>query len=582
MAAEPRPPALHDDDVLDGLLMAAAAPTRGAHHPGAGTDVYVDVARQGAEAAMVAHHEAAHLALNYMTSYGLVLRAMGADAALPTPPPGLRPRLAAMVGLCRRTHEVFATTSGVWRAPGLFDDALREYPSYQEHLDAGRALAGSLREGSFAAHTAVECACWAAMQAPLGDLLQHHGVEQLTAELVPAEMRPDVRLQVLLDAALDPAFLDVAVPVAWRNGLIRDGGIAIDDLHATFTVVASSYYHAFAAVLVDVGLPTFAFDGHKTDPTILQWLEAHPATVAEPIHYRPSEEGIDRFWAVTVSDAERVVISTGRPLVVVPFADLPATGDERTLGRDFFVAGGEDESSVLVIVRPLRTLLQQYRVDDDGAALLWASATDGVVTAVRAETQRSDGQVVTVLGVLSSRAQVDALAALPTAHGLLASVSDTCNWFPAWSNYWSPALMASAYAVRLADFPRRLWIDGLEQEGQAPRVQPFTVGTDASVPGGLGGLAVYFGSGDVPADPPFLVLGTARTVNAVASALDAVFGAGTVGRVGLPSPEAKFLAIVQRLVAAEPWFDARGLEDLPDFAKMGERFQEAGRIARRG
>jgi hypothetical protein len=572
---------LRDDDVLSSLLMATQVGVRGAHLPGAGTDVHVGLETPEDDASMVAHHEAAHLGLNYMTAFGLLLRSMGAESLSPRASPGMDERLEAMVNLCRTTHEVFATTSGVWRSTTDFDSALAHYPAYRQYFDAGRSLVGSLREGSFAAHTAVECACWAAMQAPVGDLLRKHGVAKMTAELVPENLRPDVRLNILLASDLDPGMLDVALPPAWRDELMFDGNLDVPDLHVTFVVVASAYYNAFGELLAEAGMPTFAFDGHKSDPALRDWLEAHPPSIAEPIFYRPNTSGVDRFWTVTMSDAERVVLSDGRALVAEHFSDLPDVGDERTLGRDSFAVGGEQGSSVLVVVRPLQTLLKQYRIDADDTALLQAAATDGIVTAVRVEAEHSSGEIVTVLGILNSRAQLDALAAMPTDHGVLASIGDTCNWFSTWANYWTPALKSTAYAVRLADFPRRLWLDGLEREGNAPRCQPFTMGSDEKIPPGLGGLAVFFSAEENADDPPFLVVGTKRTTDAVAAALAAIFGPNTIGLHGFGAQQAKFRALVERLIPAEPWFDARSLEDLPNFAKMGERFRLAGRIAQR-
>ncbi len=45
-------------------------------------------------------------------------------------------------------------------------------------------------------------------------------------------------------------------------------------------------------------------------------------------------------------------------------------------------------------------------------AILQAAATDGIVMAVRAEGEHPSGEMVTVLGVLNSRAQLDLLAAM--------------------------------------------------------------------------------------------------------------------------------------------------------------------------
>jgi hypothetical protein len=256
---------------------------------------------------------------------------------------------------------------------------------------------------------------------------------------------------------------------------------------------------------------------------------------------------------------------------------LPINGSDETLGLDSFVGGPTELSSLLVVVRPVRTLFKQYRISDEGGALLRAAATDGIVTALRVRVESEAGEPVTLLGVFTSRKQVQDLAGLPTSHGILASICETCSWFPNWSHYWAPALMRATHTVRLVDLPRRLWLDGLEAEGAPPNCRGFTIGKDADQ-SGLAGLFIWFDDHYAPADPPLLVVGSQRTVAAISSALGALFGSD-VFSAGQPPEWEKTMVLVRRLVEAEPWFDARSLEDLPDFAKMGDLYQRAALIA---
>jgi hypothetical protein len=569
---------LRDDDVLAILLMASSAPSSGSHVPGGGTELQFGTESLGNDAEMVAHHEAAHLELNYVTGYGLLLRAVGSDL-LAEVPRCTQQQLGGLVSLCRRTHEIFATTTGVWRGPALFDGALAAYPQYAQYLTSGRALAGTLREGSFAAHTAMMCACWAAMQPPIGELLAAMPLASLTTEAIPDTFNPDRRIEVLLQADIDPATIDVALPASWREHELRNADLEVPRLHATFTAVASAYYEAFAATLDDHGFPTYAFDGHKSDPEVHQWLEANPAPLAEIIHFRPGQEGNDRFWPVTLSDGERITLRSRRELIAIHFGDLPAEGDRENVGRDTFIRGAADDSSILIVVRPLRTLLRQYDWGDETAALLRAAATDGIITALRADVGLEDGREITLLGVLSTRGQLGVLQAMSSRHGVLASVSETCSWFPNWSDYWGPALMAATHTVRMADIPRRLWLDGLEAEQAPARCRPFSIGTGPN-PSGLAGLLVWFSDTYDAHDPPYLVLGSKRTAVTVASALQTIRGQGALTTSSPPEWE-KTAALIGRVIESEPWVDARALEDLPDFAKIGERYQQAARIARR-
>jgi hypothetical protein len=528
---------------------------------------------------MVTHHEAAHLELNYVTAFGLLLRVVGSDLQSEEAPPDASERLSGLVDLCRETHEVFATTSGVWRSHGDYDQALAEYPAYERFLRAGRSLSGNLMEGSFAAHTAMMCACWAAMQPPIGVLFENRNPAELARGLLGNELRPDHRLSVLLQAKLDPASIDVAIPRSWWDQELRSANITVPRMHETFVAVASAYYQAFAEILVQAGLPTYAFDGHKSDPILRDWLELHPPTTGEAIFFRPSSDGADRFWPVTISDGERVILETGRELVPVHLADLPARGDEHNVGWDTFVRGGVDNSSILVVVRPVRTLFKQYAISEEGSSLLRSAGTDGIITAVRADVDFESGRKATLLGVLSTRAQVEVLATMPAKHGVLASISEACNWFPNWSHYWTPAMRASAHAIRLADFPRRLWLDGLDAEQQRPYAQPFSIGPDPARYG-IAGLVVWFTSEYDPSDPPFLVISSRRTVMGLTAALKTLFGDKTVASGSPPGWDRTF-ALIQRLVEGEPWFDARGLEDLPDIGKMGDLYQRAARAAER-
>ena len=567
---------LRDDDLLSSLRMARPVGASGSHLPGGGTEVRIGLDSPSGDGEMVAHHESAHLELNYVTGFGLVLRAVGSHLIVDATSDA-EEQLAGLVGLCRNTHEIFATTTGVWRSRAPFDTALASYPTYRPLFAAGRELAGSLLDGSFAAHTAMMTACWAAMQPPVGALLAAHDLSDLTADEISEEFRPDVRMNHLLRAKLDPATVDVALPDNWRRYEMRNAQLDVTRLHETFVAVASAYYEAFAEILVGSGFPTYAFDGHKSDPALHQWLEGNPSPLAEPIHFRPELSGSDRFWPVTLSDGERVIVHERMSLVAVHLGDLPATVEGKSVGVDSLVQGSADDSSILIVVRPVRTLLTQYDVGEASASLLRAAASDGVVIGVRADLETSTGERVGILAVLSSQKQLDALAALPSRHGVLASVSEACSWFPNWSQYWTAKLASTTHAVRMADVPRRLWIDGLAADGLTPRCQPFSIGEDRA-DSALAGLLVWFDETYNPADPPFLLLGSRRTVIAVSSALQTIFGSDSL--VSTPPPESdKMTAIVRRVIECEPWLDARSIENLPDFAKMGHRYADALRRA---
>lgn len=66
----------------------------------------------------------------------------------------------------------------------------------------------------------------------------------------------------------------------------------------------------------------------------------------------------------------------------------------------------------------------------------------------------------------------------------------------------------------------------------------------------------------------------------VTSALQTIFGDEALV-TGAPPRWECTTALVGRLIEGEPWLDARALEDLPDFAKTGDRYERAIRAAQR-
>src|SRR4051794_36329209 len=79
---------------------------------------------------MVAKHEAAHLALNGMTTFGVFLQLLFLATARESA--SLKQSvLSHYISYCRTTHEVFATTFGVWSACSDYRSALAPYPAYR-------------------------------------------------------------------------------------------------------------------------------------------------------------------------------------------------------------------------------------------------------------------------------------------------------------------------------------------------------------------------------------------------------------------------------------------------------------------
>ena len=556
---------LRDDDVVASLQMAAPDWAPGRYLPGGGTDVHLgsdspDLSR------MVVEHEVAHLELNMLTAYGTVLRLVGLASRSEDRTPESYERLAGLVNLCRTTHEVFATTMGVWKTADDFDRALVGYPNYLAYLTTGRLLSWGLLDGSVSACIAMACACWAAMQTPFGPLLRERGIERFCSDDLPPQLRPDLRLDALLEAGIDVGSLDLVVPESWTNCVLREASPEVDDFNAEYRRVASAYYAAFAEVLEAAEMPTLGYDGHLDDPDLRAWAKTLEGP-REPVRTRAGKDGLDRFWRLSLSDAERIVLHAEPHLVAVHLADLPQLGDSKFVGLEDLAQGLDEDKGLLVVVRPLKTLLKQYKMTPESAYLLSAAAVDGIVTGVRAEFF-TPGGAQTYLAVLSSTSQLEQLAAMPTRLGVLTSASDSCTYFPNWASYWAPALQEHTYIVKLADSSRRLWVESMDELDIYPDVSVIKL--DSPRTAGFCAAGLNFSAEPDPTDPPYLAFGSQETIENLALAIAAIAGSKVVLGTRFPHPEEKFVAIVRRLFNEEPWFDTRSADDLPDLRELAD------------
>src|SRR4051794_16686345 len=90
-----------------------------------------------------------------------------------------------------------------------------------------------------------------------------------------------------------------------------------------------------------------------------------------------------------------------------------------------------------------------------------------------------------------------------------------------------------------------------------PGAAPFPLGQAQNRQPSLDS-SVWFSDSYDPSDPPFLVLGSKRTVVALASALETIRGENALTTSTPPEWETT-AALVRRLVDGEPWVDARAL-----------------------
>jgi hypothetical protein len=543
---------LREDDVMLSARAASARPTRGEYR--LGLETVVVLGKSDRSWAMISRHEQTHLELNLMTTFGVLLRVLAADDSSAAG----KDVLPALLRRCKMTHEVVATTTGVWWTAGVDEEPLDDYPGYARYLDIGLEMTHGLLPGSYAALMAVFCAGLAAMQAPLESYL---GREPLMAASLPRRAWPDERFAVLRRAALRLDRLDIDLPESWTEGRVTETSVLVDDHQRRWGLAAGAYYRAFQEVLEENGLACQPYD--EVDPTVLRWADERVSPEAIGLRRYTGSAATgpeDPYWNVAASDREQVQLHSGRRLVAYQVSALP---DEPTESQPFTLThlldGPRDEKGVLIVVRPLQTLLRQYATDEATRAFLAEAAIGGVVTAVRVEVVVM-GELTTVLAVLDHPRDFARIASLESRRGLIASVAMSCMTVVPWLVSVLPVLGVRAYATVLFDLPRRRLVETLEQTGHQVIHEALELGRADGPP--IYALVLRIPEIEVFDRRPFLVIGSAYAIHGLEVALDHAPDVNSRKAEGPVAELEKCMATLQRLLNEEPILDALGEEDI--------------------
>lgn len=155
-------------------------------------------------------HEAAHLSLNGMTAWGVLLQSAALTAAARPDQPDRRVTLKALVERCARTHEAYATQASLAAAGP--DSSLDAYPEYRAHL-----------RDAMATGPEVLIAC---MQADVLTTFLEAGPDRFEPSMLRGRDSPDHRLAYLLeDPARLRAEIDRSGPLA-AELLLAEAGMA--------------------------------------------------------------------------------------------------------------------------------------------------------------------------------------------------------------------------------------------------------------------------------------------------------------------------------------------------------------------
>lgn len=581
------PPVLKDDDVLEASTSQSASAS-GATVPGRGSLLYpggVDEMRS-----MVAEHERLHMDLNAHSSFGALLVRLGREVdRMGSDQGGLarHARLGELVECCRTTHEVYATPISLWHTVLSADDALDSYPGYRTYLELGRKLCHGFLEWSMAAEYLIVAACWVAMQIPLHELLKGTDEDTLEPATIPDVLRPDVRLQQIVDRrnSLDFTWLAKAVPEPWLAeraiDVSRTGLAFLDSFTETCIGISLRLYLQYGKLLESLGMPVLEWDGHCKYTTRRVADTPHPPALLSRSIEGTSAEYVSR----TVKQTLRVVH---------PRLSLETHEQERLVRREpagplyarditnFLAQSNTDWALVdfvadtlvphiLIVSRPVELLIEQYSPDARTVAVLRAAARDGVVTAVRMiGVPEGGGEIFTVLALLTEYKDLRLLSTLPTdpqryPPDLISSISLSCMFARGWSDYWTIPLQIVTSPVAFCDVLPSSWMTMLEASEEDVDLAFITVLVKPS-PGyslaqidSVGALVAECADAEGALDRWTVFFGSQGVIGSIAGALTyhATIKASTSAEVSRPTSPAG--VVLARLSSEETWFDPAGM-----------------------
>ncbi len=574
---------LQDDDVLRASTSSLHAPS-GFTLPGGGSMLYPGGPHE--MRAMVADHERLHVDLNGHSAFGHLLARVGAcvNGTDQETSRRARARLAALVDLCRTTHEVCATGPSLWHTTQSADKALQDYPRYRRYLELGRMLCGDFKEDSMAAEYLVVAACWVAMQVPLHSELKTYDEDDIAA--IPEMLRPDVRLQALLDRreSLDFTWIPDAVPQEWLTGraidISREGLASADSSFVERTTTLSvRLYLQYGQLLEELGMPVLEWDGHckyagariseLVDPPLLlsEAIDGTSDYAAEAV--RETLLAINPLPQLELHEQERLVRrEPAGPLHVRPITDFPVQSVSDWALVDFIV--DEPVPHILVVVRPVELVIEQYAPDERTVELLRGAARGGVLTAARVTTVPRPGELLTVMALLTEHAHLGLLTQLPTEPEqcppyVVSNTSFSCMLVPAWGEYWVLLMQMLTTPVTLCDVLPSQWLRRLTASEDNSGLS-FAI-TELHPPPGydlvhvdaLAAIAIELAEAHGMMDRWTVLFGSPGMIGPLAATLAKQHAVKAEEPDLLTSSIAPTSAVMARLASEEPWFDREGL-----------------------
>lgn len=408
---------------------------------------------------MVSLHEIMHAQLNDSTAWGSLFHAYAALARHAPEPDTYRAVSLNVIEACRRTHEVFATYTGVFladRATGR--SLLAGRPGYLDHFDDACLLAAGLPEGSQVQWYAVISAIGACMQSQGLPEALAIGLERFVLADVRARDQPDRRLDMLIEegaavtadlvdeieARLEPDDREAAL--RWLTGP-PDGSAddVAEEIRDRAAVIAEQVCFArAAAALKGRGAPVLDYNGHQdyTEQTVSAVHALAPA--ARGTFWAAAADAAKPDTAIQDFVLERLRVR-GEPLParVLLLSDVPWRSRRKVLRMKAEFGG-----YAFMVARSAGTLRSQHAVYDTLRPLPVDDATP--VVAVRTLSETAQATTIRLYQVRSPR-QFRALHRQVGGLGILSSVSMSLLADPAWEDRWLVPLMRCGPVTILMD-----------------------------------------------------------------------------------------------------------------------------------
>ncbi len=414
-----------------------------------------------AAARMVTLHEIMHAELNDSTAWGSLFHAYATLVQHAPDPGAYREVSLSVIEACRRTHEVFATYTGVFladRAAG--QSLLAGRPEYLAHYaDACHLTAGIPRGSQLEWYVAIS-AIRACMQSHGLPEALRVGLDRFRLADLRARDLPDVRLDMLIEdgeepgrsisddiaGQLEPADRDAAL--RWLTALPddpADTGDEDEEVQDRAGAVAERMaFERSAAALERRGARVLGYNGHQafTDETVAAVHRLAPA--ARVVFSAAAADATEPGKIMQDFGLERLRVRD-QPLAarVLLLADVPRRQRQKVLRLQ-----GPGGPYTFLVARSAGTLRAQHDITDELRPLPAADAAP--VVAIRTPSGSHEAPALRLWQVARPR-ELQALRRQIGGQGVVSSVSMSLLADTDWESRWLEPLLECGPVTILMD-----------------------------------------------------------------------------------------------------------------------------------